>query len=493
MALAGLVPSADELAAITTLETARAFGNVAENVWTAFMAVLGDPADIEELVFIKAEDWDRAAQAVRLPGVGDALGPPITAVQAGRLQKARTAMRMKFGLRPDGALEASAPLAPGLGSPAPASVVGSPISGSAGIREVKLSSLVDVTLEGKVEPLDQKVITEMFAKYVVKYGGEPHTDYEPSYDQISAVKMFLRDGVRPYVDFALFGPHDHRAQKKLMYAAYTLNPETGAYIRQSLDGPGSFDIWWKCWMVYKTTLLLLEAVMPHPLEAYAEFIRKKVVQYGPDCWFIIYQAENRMRCEGFERLRRSAEIKHAELPGPDQAAFIYQPNLPWNGVFKLAVRNDSEAKDFWDSELDQKCLLYLTKATSLGRIMHDGTTVRVPDQPQGKDQGKDQRGPRVRTPWRKRRRGQSGQGGGQGKQPNHSPQGQSFNGGWGTQVANPGVQAPQIPASWNWAQQYVGKGTKPGGKADAGGRGGKSGRGGKGGKGGKNNKGGGAK
>eukprot|EP00969_Alexandrium_andersonii_P149466 6609182-Alexandrium_andersonii.AAC.1 len=85
---------------------------------------------------------------------------------------------------------------------------------------------------------------------------------ELALDQLSAVSRLIEPGVPPYVDFSLFGPHGHRRLKKLMFAAFTYLQESGAYQRQELPGPPSFEARWKCWTAWRATLLLLEQCNP---------------------------------------------------------------------------------------------------------------------------------------------------------------------------------------------------------------------------------------
>ena len=78
-------------------------------------------------------------------------------------------------------------------------------------------------------------------------GGMPSADTEPTDEQLSAVKMLLESGGPPYVDFSIFGPHERRALKKLMYTVTFMNPDSGKCVKQELLSPGSFEIVWKCW------------------------------------------------------------------------------------------------------------------------------------------------------------------------------------------------------------------------------------------------------
>ena len=76
-----------------------------------------------------------------------------------------------------------------------------------------------------------------------------------------------------------------------------------------------------------------------------------------------------MRSEEFERIRRNAEIQHAAMSPADRDQFVFKPELPWDGVFALAVK----AREFWDEEVRQKSILQLTRIKTSQEVMHDGT------------------------------------------------------------------------------------------------------------------------
>ena len=156
-------------------------------------------------------------------------------------------------------------------------------------------------------------------------------------------------------------------------------------------------------MVYRTTLLLLGAVLPERLDLYGEFLRGFVQNYGQGCWHIIYQADVRMRSEQMERIRRQLEIEKASMTPAEQARLGYDPNKPWDGVFARAT---TRSKDFWDSELKDKCLLYITKVMTKPDTLDDGTTqpdiggggIPSGSAPQGKgNKGKQQRRTQTQT------------------------------------------------------------------------------------------------
>ena len=193
-------------------------------------------------------------------------------------------------------------------------------------------------------------------------GDFPHEDQEPTPDQLSAVHQLIRAGVPPYVDFSLFGPHGRRMLRKLHLVAQRYDPSTGTWRRQELPGPPCFDSWWRCWLVFKCCLILLKESKPEPLDLYGELIRDLSQRYGPSCWFLIYQADVRMRSEELDRIRRRRLIA---MPAGTL------PTLKWGDL----ILESTKCKDFWDSEVREKALLYLGRVRSRTETTSDGTAL----------------------------------------------------------------------------------------------------------------------
>ena len=76
-------------------------------------------------------------------------------------------------------------------------------------------------------------------------------------------------------------------------------------------------------------------------DVYTEFIREAMQTYTPYGWWIIYQADCRMRSEGMEKLRRSADIWYQDMSPEAKAASGYDPSSPWNEVLRMAAADDS--------------------------------------------------------------------------------------------------------------------------------------------------------
>ena len=87
-----------------------------------------------------------------------------------------------------------------------------------------------------------------------------------------------------------------------------------------------------------------------------------------DAWFVLYNADVRMRSEQFERLRWKSERDHATA-GTAGGASDYDPAKPWGTVFAMAVANE----EWWNENLQRLAMLYLTRIKSAPTAVEDGT------------------------------------------------------------------------------------------------------------------------
>ncbi len=208
--------------------------------------------------------------------------------------------------------------APAAGSSAPSSAAPAPAA-----KRVKLSSLVDVTAEAELNPLAPEAVRDMFERYSLARGEPPAPDIEPTGEQLGVVKQLVDSGAPPYVDFALFGPHGRRLLKKLTYTESCFNPSTGDWSNRELPGPADIAGWMRSRAVFECTLLLFGLGKAERLRNCFDRIPNFCPLYGQHCWPIIYQADCRMRCEHFEKLRRQLESQHSSEVG-----WLLQPAQP---------------------------------------------------------------------------------------------------------------------------------------------------------------------
>lgn len=226
--------------------------------------------------------------------------------------------------------------------------MGGGIPGQAHPRKLKLSAILDPTLDAEVVGMPESEVADRYEAYKRKYGDFPTPDTDVSKDQLSALSQVIAAGATPYADFSLFGPFGQRLLRRQTYMAFQLNAATGEWSRKEQPGPADFHSWYKTWKCYRTAMLLLEACESERLDAYSEFIRSQVTQFGDEAWSFISQADCRLRSEHMDRLRRQLRA---------EPQFGFTEASPWGACYALAIRDAS----FWNRELSTPATLYLAR------------------------------------------------------------------------------------------------------------------------------------
>jgi hypothetical protein len=386
-------PTPQELTGFTTLDQVGVWAGLGADELLIILSDLGNPVDFLQVASIPLEPYTETINLVRITGRPSADGNPgpqvpLTPVSKGKAQQFLRACVAKVAT---------------VSCPRP---TGTPTT--LAVRGPKMASFVDSSIDSEVIVLNKSHVEMLFSNYRTARGEFPSQDIEPTEEQLSAVHQLIISGAVPYADFAIFGPFGRRLLRKLTLMAYHYNAPEGTWKRVELPGPPDFESWWKSWLVLKCTLLLLGSVKPERLDLYGEHIRSFITTYGPTCWFLVYQADVRMRSEHFERIRRRLQIEF----DVQNIQFGFDPLTPWDGVFAAATKD----KEFWDSEIREKALLYLAKISTFRDASHDGTTQHVrgpappfqPFVPQGQKR-KSQNDPRSKGGKNKGGQGRGGQ------------------------------------------------------------------------------------
>ena len=355
--VAGLDPTPEEMAGLTTLPQVAAWAGLTEAQRDALFTALGGPTRAREVAVVSRALWDTLSGL--MPPIVAGLNTPIV---TGRIEIFRRVCRLLAGLTPADPSGSADP--PAAAIPAAAAGLASPAKAA---RVLKLSSVVDQTLESDVNCLEPAKVREMIRAYAETRGAEPSEAVGPSNDQVSALAQLLEGDAIPYVDFAIWCLHGRRMLAKMVFVAHAFNPDR-TWQRRELPGPPSFEAWWASWRVFRTAMLLLRAADAELLDNYAEMVRDFHSRYSVEVWFVLYTAEVRMRPERFERLRLAAENEHAKTQAAGGSS-SFEPKRPWNRVFADAVAD----RDWWSENFTEPAILYRTRIQTAVAVTDDGT------------------------------------------------------------------------------------------------------------------------
>jgi hypothetical protein len=346
---AAMDPSAQEVFNFNTVPLLCAWAGISDDLLARISTALGGHPQVRHIALIPYKVWDSAICKIpRVPNPDpvfpdnepESIGP--TPTEWGYIYSLRRAAHILCSLP---AQEAD------IGSQEDRELPPSTPPSLDPKSTLKLSELVNPLWDNKLIPLTEATTNLMYPRYKTVFGMDPPENLKPTTDQISAIEMLDDLGYIPAVDFSLFGPHDRRAMKKLTYAAQMWDPETQSFKQRDLPGPPDFETWLRSWKVFKFTCLILDTCKVQPLDAYSDHIRSLHQEHGQKHWFIILQADSRLRKTRFERWLRIEEAK------ADRSEM--NPNRKWDFLFMAAAEPEyTTARNFWGKEVTNHVVSY---------------------------------------------------------------------------------------------------------------------------------------
>ena len=353
--LEAMDPTAEELNAMDSLDAVGAWAGTTGPLQTALLRALGSPTKLRDIAFIGREGWDNAVKAITLPdtSVDPAVDRNLNLTEQSRVEIYRRVVLLRLGITPDHPGSLGIPIARVAPTPSGVGSSGStaPPAVTSPTRKLKLSSILDPTLEAEVIMIEQAEADKLYKEYKEKFGDHPSPDVDPSLDQLSALKQVLATNALPYVDMSIWGPHGLRRLRRQVFTAMVLNPD-GEWIKKEMAGPPDLQSWQKAYKTFRAAMLLLQAADAERLDSYADHIRELAQQFGPAAWSIVYTADCRMRSEYMERVRRQL----VESP-----RWGFTPASPWSAVFAGAVREH----EYWLREVTTPSTLLLARNKAL--------------------------------------------------------------------------------------------------------------------------------
>jgi hypothetical protein len=252
---------------------------------------------------------------------------------------------------------------------------GTAVPGVPPSRLVNFRDISDSGRSDQVAVLDFTAMEDMRAHYkkVTLSRRGPPDGMEPTAEQMSTLCALLRETSAPYTDFALWGPNGNRTLRKILSTGLMFAAD-GTLQRLSYSGPHSFEQWKICWKVYEVAMIMADAATPPVLTAYAAHVESMAKQFGPTCWAVLYQAENRFRRERLEYLRRSeSDLLNASIASGGLTAF--DPKMPWERCFDIAP----DQFHWWNKEVTIPCLMVVSKARAAGFFLEGDSAISNSD------------------------------------------------------------------------------------------------------------------
>ncbi|CAK9001905.1 Uncharacterized protein SCF082_LOCUS7108, partial [Durusdinium trenchii] len=236
-------PTDAELNNMATLQHVADWAGTTGEVHEQLMDALGKPSKLRDIAFINRTVWDNVVAGLKIDTSSGTTTSErdLTPVEASRIEIFRRVTLLRLGANPDHVGSSTAPPVVSIGvSPLPST--STPTSPT---RKLKLSSVIDPTLDAEIIQLEQSEVARMYSTYKAKFGDHPSQEVEPSADQLSGINQMLRSGALPYCDFSVFGPHGLRQLRKAVFTSYVLNVATGEWSKSEAPGPDSIFNWEK--------------------------------------------------------------------------------------------------------------------------------------------------------------------------------------------------------------------------------------------------------
>ena len=150
----------------------------------------------------------------------------------------------------------------------------------------------------------------------------------------------------------------------------------GDYVPYEVPGPPSFLEWLAAYRVFSIGMRALRAATSTRLLIYQNKVGKFNDTYGQVCWWLVAQADQRMRTEQLERIRRKAEEERNAAVATG-GVHPFDPLVPWDYCLKAAAAD----KTFWDEEIDRKCVLFITHLKTQKQLTDPGHGLLISEPP----------------------------------------------------------------------------------------------------------------
>ena len=327
---------------------------VPQALWRSFTEQAGDPGD--DLKLLAALPPTVVAAALAQAQLPD--GSPLTAVQASQVGLVFSLSRRILHTLAGGDWDSWVEVTPFMDNYQTSSTTNPPASDPNlqpnTDRKLKMSNILDQGDDGDfiVEGEDMKA--RWMQNYIRVMGGWPPEEEEPSIEQLSALyRRLSSQDVAPFTDFAIFVPYGQKVARASKFRTYILS--AGGYTVKERPGPSTFVQWRAAFRVLRSALIMLDAVGLSNLHKYEAGIERLSRLY-PQCWHLIYNADELARSAHANRLRSQMkmDIRAGKNPPP-----TWDDRRPWDWVYG-AITTDHE---FWQTQVHGPALAWMASGS----------------------------------------------------------------------------------------------------------------------------------
>ena len=265
-----------------------------------------------------------------------------------------------------------------LGLPRPAFPPAVPAAGAGGlaivpagapllplVAKTKLGHVLRQGDDTELAIVDDTVLATGTARWERLFGidARPGEDIEVTAAQLTCLKHLADTGQVPYVDFALWGPHGNRLERRLKFSGQQFDAD-GIMRTIEIYGPGTLTQWIASWEVYSTACIFLNIMDLGTLMAYRTLIVGFHARYGQQCWLLLYQADTRFRLEHLLRTKRLLSAAHDKALLA-QGTTSFSPLRPWTSAMSAGILDMA----WWAHEFSDAAIMLLARTANVSSFL----------------------------------------------------------------------------------------------------------------------------
>ena len=245
---------------------------------------------------------------------------------------------------------------------APAAVTVPPVAVAGGVgaavaqvttTKVQLKTILDQSDETEIQIAAESKVRNWAQNWVSFAHGPPLDEEDPTVEQLSALehRVVVQD-CPPYADFAVFTPYNRRISRANKFTAVIPQPD-GSFLLKEVPGPQNHTVWKYCWRTFRCAAIQLTILREAAMTSYYQQIESLVLEW-PDCWSLVYMADDKARSEGLLKKRRTIEASIAlGQPAPQ----LWDPNSPWSACL-MAMATDEV---YWNRQVRNLAVAWLAR------------------------------------------------------------------------------------------------------------------------------------